>query len=180
MSERITILTPDVNFCPLITVNTAVLSVPIPNMVGPVAMYSSDTVTYLFSNGDNIELLSIGFFIPERFVLYDSLPGVGATAPFIIARLYAYQNVSGVSVPLNQFGNNGNIKIPFPNYELALGVFVDAATEIGEAFYMQIEFPITTGFDVWNISMVNVPVALNGQTFHIVPFIKVLHNFALT
>ena len=180
MSERITILTPDVNFCPLITVNTAALSVPIPNMGAPVAMYSSDTVTFLFQDGDNIELLSVGYHIPERFVLYDSLPGVGATAPVIITRLYAYQNVSGVSVPLDQFGNNGNIKIPFPNYELSLGVFVDAHTVIGEPFYLQIEFPVTTGFDVWNISMQNVPAALNGQTFHIVPFVKILHNFALT
>lgn len=177
--EHIEILTPDIADCPAFVANNAVNAVQIPTTLVPVNMRSGISAQMTFAQGDNFNLLSAGYFIPERFCLYEATAGGGAESPVPLMRIMAYQTVTAASVPLVQFGNNGVVRVPFPNYEHSMGVFVDAYQTILEAFVLQVVFPLTSGADAWWVSMVNVPVALNGVTFHIVPFVKVLHNYDL-
>ncbi len=184
MSERIDILTPNTSDCPAVVINTAVNMVPIPDAAAPVILRSTDPFFYCFPNGDNFELLSFGYFIPERFIMYDPVSGgLGVENPCFNVRITAFTDPPppgvGVQVPLNQLGFQGRIKIPFPNYEMAMGVFIDVAAAINEKFWLEIEFPSNSGLNPAQLSMVGVPAALNGVTIHLVPFIKVLHNFPL-
>lgn len=184
MPELIDILTPDTTDCPAVVINTAVNAVAIPNMAAAVVMRSSDEFFYCFRQGDNIELLSYGYFIPERFIMYESVsgnPGVESPCPSIA--LYAFTDPPppgvGVQIPFNQFGYLGTMKCIFPNYEMAMGIFVDTMTAIGEKFWIETCFPWNNGLNLPQLSMVGVPAALNGVTIHLVPFIKVMHNFPL-
>ncbi len=184
MPERIDILTPDTTDCPAVVINTAVNMVAVPDMAAAVVMKSSDEFFYCFRRGDNIEILSFGFFIPERFIMYESLSGgLGNESPAPILALYAFTDppppAVGVQIPLNQFGFLGCMKTVFPNYEMAMGTFIDVETEIGEKFWIECNFPFNNGVNNPQLSMVGVPAALNGLTFHLVPFIKVAHNFPL-
>jgi hypothetical protein len=184
MAELIDILTPDTSDCPAVVVNTAVNSVAIPDSIAAVPMKSADEFFYCFRSGDNIELLSYGYFIPERFIMYEPVSGgAGIENPSLTIALYAFTDPLppgvGVQIPLNQFGFLGNMKMPFQNYEMAMGIFVDAAQAIGEKFWIETNFPWNSGVNPKRLSMVGVPAALNGVTIHIVPFIKVMHNFPL-
>lgn len=184
MAELIDVMTPETSDCPAVVVNTAVNFVDIPINPGAVPFKSSDEFFYCFRRGDNIELLSYGFFIPERFIMYEPVSGnAGVENPVLSMALYAFTDPPppgvGVQIPLNQFGFLGNVKIPFPNYETAIGIFVDTETAIGEKFWIEVNFPWNAGLNIPRLSMVGVPAALNGVTIHIIPFIKVLHNFPL-
>lgn len=184
MSELIDILTPNTSDCPAVVVNTAVNAVVIPDAGVSVAMRSSDEFFFYFRSGDNIELLSFGYFIPERFIMYNPVfGGLGIENPCPSIALYAFTDPPppgvGVQIPFNQFGFNGTIKMPFPNYEMAMGVFVDTSVAVAEKFRIECAFPFNSGLNTSQLSMVGVPAALNGVTIHIVPFIKVLHNFPL-
>ncbi len=185
MPERIDILTPDTANCPAVIINTAVNSVVIADAAAAVPMKSSDGLFFYFRSGDNIELLSYGYFIPERFIMYEPTSGGGGIVenPCPSIALYAFTDPPppgvGVQIPLNQFGFLGTMKMPFPNYEMAMGVFVDAATEIGKKFRIETCFPFNSGLNPMRLSMVGVPAALNGVTIHLVPFIKIMHNFPL-
>jgi|WetSurMetagenome_2_1015567.scaffolds.fasta_scaffold20458_7 hypothetical protein len=179
MSERISILTPVLTDCPAVVVNTAVNSVDIPDAAAPKTLRGGIQTMFEFTNGDNIMLLSAGYFIPERFAIYEH-GGAGLMVnPVMAVKFGAYRIVAGTRVTLNQFGNNGVLKLPFPNYEMSLGAAIDTASLIGENFSLEVDFPFGSGVDQVRLSMVGVPAAMNGITVHIVPFVKVLHNFEL-
>jgi hypothetical protein len=184
MPERIDILTPNTSDCPAVVVNTAVNSVVIPDSIAAVPFRSSDEFFYCFRSGDNIELLSYGYYIPERFIMYEPTSGgAGVENPCLCMALYAFTDPPppgvGVQIPLTQFGFLGNVKMPFPNYEMAMGIFIDSSQAIGEKFWIETNFPWNSGLNPNMLSMVGVPAALNGTTIHIVPFIKIMHNFPL-
>lgn len=133
---------------------------------------------YLFKAGECFTILSAGFVIPENFVLsnYDMSGGGELTLP--IFSLSIENELSGMTKNLIYFGNNGFLRIPFENYEMSLGTFVDAK-KLGmgdENFWIKGTFPFILGADNPMISMQNVPATLNGVKFYVTPFVKILHN----
>lgn len=175
--EIIDILTPDYDDCPNFTVNNAVDFVQVVNII-EFEFKACNLAASKFLRGDNFTVLSSGYFIPERFVLYSTqeVGGTNFSAPI----LQLYGTVGGGSIPLLPFGNNGQLKLPLPNYEISLGCTIDAEANglidpLG--FILRGYFP--TIIDSLQVSMIDVPLALNGKKFNIVPFIKILHNFQL-
>lgn len=190
MPEQIDVLSAPYQYGAMFTVNTAVNSV---NLV-PVVPGTPMTLTagggtiggggFEFQVGDNIEILSVGFHIPENFTLAQySVAGGGE---FMLPIMYLRGQVLGGGpwAAITQFGNNGTLRIPFSDYEMSVGSFVDVVDTglIGGSgvFSLQTIFPYTLGLDYPQISMINAPAALNGVDLYVTPFIKVRHNFTLT
>jgi hypothetical protein len=174
MAEMIDILMPKLNQSPDFVVDTTGPNyVDVNPPLAPIMdLYSADVTKLHFRNGDNIVILSMGYFLPDNFITYEMALGSPAVPSW---RLYGYRETSGLSVALSQFGANGIIRAPFPNFEMSFGIFLDTASVLGEPFHLQIELS-----DAGRISMIGAPAILNGEKFHVVPFIKVLHNFSIT
>ncbi|MFA5235093.1 MAG: hypothetical protein WC390_11900 [Sulfurimonas sp.] len=176
--EVIDILSPETANLPNFTVNTAVNFVNVVGIAGPGAVLHSCNGSFSsFARGDNFTILSCGIFIPERFTIYDYPPdALDYSAP--IVSLSA--TLGGGVVPVLTFGNNGELKLPFMNYEFSIGVFTDVEKNglVDPTFKLVTFFPLIA--NSLSISMVDVPAALNGIKFNVVPFFKVLHNFPLT
>lgn len=177
MPEVIEVLSPFYDNRPVFTVNTAVNFVQvIPDIANPVILLSGNS-KFTFRRGDCFTVLSVGYFIPEQFAIF-SMDEVVSFNSLPIFKLYGFNG--GGAVPVTQFGTDGEFKIPMPNAEISTGVFVDpeVAGFIGANFYLYSSFPYLA--NSLQISMANVPAALNGLTFKITPFVKILHNFQLT
>jgi hypothetical protein len=175
MAEIIDVLRPDIGGGGLFTVDNTVLSVP---MFAPLVfnkMYAT-TGNGLFQRGDNIIILSAGYIMPESFVMANQ-----SGKPAAAISLVAQKNISGANILVEPFGNAGQIAIPFANYEMSIGVFIDTERLlIDDDFYMCSVFPGGSLTVEPEISMINVPASLNGITMEAFPFIKVLHNIPLT
>ena len=182
MPEIIDILSCQVNAAPTFTVNNAVNSVDLtPNPAGAQKMYVGGNLSK-FARGDNFIIHSFGYFIPEGFRFYSYEDGGVTHYPFPLLVIAALKSGGGPSIPVSSFGNLGAMRVPFPNYEFACGTFTDAE-RLGltdATFELQESFPYPTGSDTVQISMINVPAALNGIIFPVIPWIKVLHNVALS
>lgn len=186
MPARIDVFTPDITECPSFTVNVAVNSVNlIPPVVGNFYDLSTGfdtTVTdsKYFSNGECFNILSCGLIMPDSFVLTNYSHAVG-TLPVVLMYLQAEERVSGTSFDILQFGNSGTQRIPFENYEMSVGAFVDSAKlGITESFKLKVSVPYTSGVaDYPQVSMLNVPAAVDGNTFYVIPFVKIEHNSAI-
>ena len=174
MAEIIDVMMTKLSLSPYFDVDTTGPDyVDINPPVAPIMdFYSADITKRKFARGDNVQLLSMGYFIPENFCTYE-MGGVNYAVPSW--RIYGYRVTSAASVALNQFGAFGMIQSPFPNYEMSMGVFLDAETVLGEDFYLQIEVS-----EPGRISMIGVPAILNTKRFHVIPFVKILHNFNLS
>lgn len=177
MPEVIETLSPMFGKLPYFVVNTAVNSVQvIPEPTNPALMMSGNS-KYRFRRGDCFTILSVGYFIPEQFVIYSMDETINFNSMPII-KLYSADGMGYVN--LTQFGTDGEFKLPLPNAEISVGVFVDPeiAGLSTATFNLYSSFPYLV--NSLQISMINVPAALNGVTVKITPFIKVLHNFQLT
>lgn len=179
MMERIDIFTPKLTDCPSFVVNNAVDSVPVTMMAVEKVMYSGDGKR-VFTNADAMIVLSTGYFIPERFVLwnYENVAGEQLTNPHLQLRL---KENTGAFWAVFGFGSAGVLPIPFPNYEFSIGGFIDPA-EIGltgVSYELFCKFGADSA-DRLQISMIDVPASLNTKTFYIVPFVKVLHTLSLS
>lgn len=181
MSEIIDILSTNLLSGAEFTVNTALKSVDLTSVTGTTEkMLAAGLSGSAFTRGDNFIVLSAGFKLPDSFVMYQNAAGAGNES-MVCMHLNAREVVSGVEIPLTPVGYGGLIKIPFANYETSLGVFVDIESLlVNENFYITCEFPyLVAGGGAPQVSMSNVPAALDGETFVATPFIKVLHNIVL-
>lgn len=173
MAEIIDVLMPKISLCPYFVVDTTGPdSVPVIDAAIPImTLYSGDVSKPTFVRGDNVVMLSIGYFIPDNFISFE-LPGPNYAVPSW--KMYMYKVTTAVSSPLTQFGVSGTIQSPFPNYEMAMGIFLDVNAIAADDFRLQIAMATNN-----MISMVGAPAVLNTKTFHVVPFVKILHNFPL-
>lgn len=183
MPDRINILAPKVSEAGTFTVNTAALSVDLTCTLGVSSILYAEggTGAYRFQAGDNFIILSTGFFVPENFVLYGR-PEAGVTdLPFPDLQLWVHPD-GGIAVPVHEFGFEGRFHYPFANYEVSVNSYFDPThltVPINGVYYLEQQFPYVVGVDPVQISMVNVPDDLNGLTFRVVPFLKVLHSLAM-
>lgn len=181
MPEIIDILAPDPAECATFTVDTAAKSVDL-NPYGPgVTTLLAGGNTSVFKRGDNFILLSCGYWLPDSFTMTNYETGGGGDYPFPILSLFGLPSGMGTPIPLFNVGSNGNIRMPFPNYELSMGVFTSTEdNNFNNDFVLQCLFPYTAGIDRPQVSMSNVPAALHGDTFTAIPWVKVMHNDYLT
>lgn len=178
--QIVDILAPDPAECPSFVVDTAAKSVDLDPYGAGVTTMVAGGGTSLFVRGDNFVLLSCGYWIPESFTLANYETATG-DYPLPIMALFGLPTGAGVPIALFNIGSNGMVRMPFPNYELSLGVFTNAEdNNFDNSFVLQSLFPRTSGIDRPQISMMNVPAALHGDTFKVIPWIKVLHNTPLT
>jgi len=139
-----------------------------------------------FQAGDSFTILSMGAMFPFSFSTafsYDNPTYPNPLNPqnhfqFPIILLTATNSV-GANVVLPGL-ENGEIGLPFLNYELSIGQFIDS-TEIENAgkpdsFYISATFNRTIVF----VSMIGVPNSLNGLVLTVPIFIKIQHNFPLS
>jgi len=176
--EIIDILTPDNDKLPTFQVNTAVTNVLVTGIAAPGAkLTSANGVFSRFQRGDNFTILSVGVFVPERFCIWDypDVSGIKRSSPL----MQLNGTLGGGLTPIFTFGNIGDMKIPFQNYEFSIGVFNDTERLglIDASFELSMLYPVVA--NTLSISMVDVPAVMNGLIFRIVPFIKVIHNFPL-
>jgi hypothetical protein len=182
MSERIDILMPNVDAAPTFTVDNAVVSVDlVPNPAGSQVMYAGGNVSK-FVRGDSFVVLSCGYFLPEGFRIYGYEEAGLLKYPVPILYLGGRPAGGGADISIDSFGNGGQLRLPFPNYEFSIGTFCDpeANNLTAATFELKEAFPIVSGVDSVQISMVNVPASLNTIVFKVIPWIKVLHNFPMT
>lgn len=173
--EIIDILIPNAGGGGTFTVNVAASSVP---LFAPLIFNKMYTPSGkgLFARGDNLIILSAGYIMPESFVMANQ-----TGKPAAAIALVAHKNIAGTDILITSFGNSGSVYVPFVNYEISIGVFVDTENLlINEDFYLQSVFPGNSLGAEPEISMNNVPAAFDGLTFEVMPFIKVLHNTALS
>lgn len=180
MPERISVLCPARDDCPSVTLNVAVNYVQIPNSVAPVQLVNSDPTLNYFQSGDNINLLSMGYYVPAGLAFWGPDGAIGRVSPMAVARLSAYGFTTATTFYLTQFGSNGRVKIPGPNSEISLGGFFNSYDNLGDQkFRLEVEFPFDAATDAFYVSMGGLPPPMNGEVVYIVPFIKVMHTLPM-
>lgn len=183
MTARIDVFTPKITDCPSFTVNVAVTSV---NLTNPVAGSYYDLLCSVdstineykyFEHGECFNILSAGLIMPDSFVLTNYSHAVG-TIPVPLMGLRGTTRSGGFDTDITPFGNSGHIRVPFENYEISLGVFVDSAKLLlDEDFKLSVRVPFTSGIaDYPQVSMLNVPAAVDGEIYYVIPFVKIEHN----
>jgi len=180
MSQIIDILAP---------LNAGCMSFTVNNLVDSVDSVAAADITKLsflnasgektLLNGDNFSILSMGFILPEAFTIWKS----ALTTPLPSIFLNMKGAVSLNTYKIDALGVENQIMIPMENYETALDIFVDCSkqTQFGilPPVYLNENFTLNTDYTLIKISMANVPAGLNGKTFPITPFIKIVHNYTM-
>lgn len=177
-SEITEILMPGSADLPTFTVDTS----------GPEAVaISQGTLPKLLSGGnqdtfqkdDNILILSYGFVFPLSFQFYQK-----NAAPFIPI-LKTDLIAIGITTSINYFFDEFfRVRIPMENYEIPIEVFLDIQNKgaTGGNYLKNENFHLHFGVlsPTENaVSMYGVPPALNGKTYPILPFLKVVHNLPM-
>lgn len=152
------------------TVDNTQTIVPITN--ANLIMFKNSAGLSIFTRGDNLVMLSCGVIMPQGFTLTTSdrstLPN-NYNKPLGV-EFYLGSVTNTFNIPLYSQGQGGII-IPFNDYEMSLGNFCDSIrTE---------QFVIRCSSFNGGVSMLNVPNSLNGKTFNISMFVKVIHNYHL-
>jgi hypothetical protein len=146
------------------TVNTAVPFVQASQPVILLAGVMSDKEgKYYFPAGDNFQIISLGFVLPMGFEIYKTEKiGTGIEEPPALS-VFAINRLN-VIIPISP----ESVYVPFANYELNFGTFYSGINQ-------DVRIEMTVISDLF-VSMVGVPAALNGETFKMPVFAKVLHN----
>ena len=149
------------------TVNTAVLSVPI---VGIENLFVIDCLALTrnyFAARDNCTIETVSVSLPSCF----SSVNLAGVSP-LTARI-RWQSTAGINYPMDELngGGYGYFGIQCENQEIPLNVFVNHPAIVGNP---GMSFIVKNIFG--NISMVNVPIALNGVVFPIYLYVKIKHT----
>lgn len=135
----------------------------------------------IFLKGDSFSILSCGIILPESFTFWKDPAAISTALPKLT--LYMKGAVSLDSYQIDVLSENQGFYLPMENYEYTFDVFVDCHKQkkfgIVPPVYLNENFTLSTDNCAVLISMKGVPAALNGKTFLIVPFFKILHNFPI-
>jgi hypothetical protein len=160
---------------PYFAVNLAAANkrVSVVNGASPCFMMNN-SLKYYFQAGDNLLLLNAGYFIPESFCTTEDMAPSDPVFPFLLFTVFDSAGVSKGALP--GLGDYGGIIVPFENYEGTYNVFCDVNSLYNTGKY---KLSVVMTFNYTMISMINVPSDLDGKTFYIYPFIKVLHTLPM-
>jgi hypothetical protein len=177
MSEIIDVMTIEPADCQSFVGNSAVNYVSC--AVPPIATYRARNAyaKNKFTRGDSIRVISGGIVLPESFTFWQSVP----LLPVIT--IFPEGVTSGNSYHNPNF-SAGQQFIPKENDEVVFDTFLScretinqvdpSKTLLDENFYLRLYHPYAL-----KISMLGTTAAINGLTFYVSPFIKVLHNLPL-
>jgi hypothetical protein len=174
MSEIFDMLTLSKARSPRFTVNTSVNSVDVTMLSGVNAfknIVSSDT----FQGGDNFTLLSAGYYIPEGFTM--ATPALTSAFACPVLNLNLWDVVDGAPYIISPFMG---IFLPMENYELSINHYANHANYITNPYQINLVNFQLDPVHKPQVSMQNVPSALNGTTQFITVFLKVIHNLVMT
>ena len=185
MAEIIDILMPLETGCPSFTVNHAAAGgvVPIANPSG-VPFLSNASIGSFFSKGDSFIILTFGVILPLSFQ-FDRSANVGNIPPRVTLYLSGHGATTNLEYNFQELAVSSTAGSYFymimENFDTPLDVFIDIPNEppitghsiIDERFQLYMGLFNLLGY---NISMVNVPAALDNTVQYIVPYVKVLHN----
>jgi len=181
MPEVIDIITQTQDKCPFFVVNNAVDFVTPTNPAVPNDKLYNASSKDVFQNGDSFSLLSAGIILPEAFTFWKDPAALALALPVI--SLFCFGATTGLGYTIDSLGKKQTFFIPMENYEIALDVFVDSRKQtqiLAPTVTLNENFSLKSALANVKISMQNIPAALNGKTFILVPFFKILHNFPLT
>lgn len=160
---------------PWFTVNLAAANkrVFVNDGMAPCFMMNS-SLKYYFQPGDNLLLLNAGYFIPESFTTTETMAPADPVFPFMHIQVANAAGVAKGNLP--GLGDLGGIIMPFENYEGGYNIYSDVNSLYNAGKY---KLSGMMFFNSTMISMINVPADLDGKTFYIYPFIKVLHSLPM-
>jgi hypothetical protein len=156
------------------TVNNAVNYVDATRVTDKVLISGGVGGLPYFQQGDSLLVQTIGIIMPIQFCLWppENAGEKQGAVPILLQGQYS----GGTKFDFTVFGSSHFI-FPMENYEVAINGYFDASATTGK-YKIIFDLP-KSGSQKMRVSMVNVPAALNGLTFYIVPFIKVLHNLPM-
>ena len=154
------------------TVNLAADWVTVASPIGDGILSLTDTINK-FAFKDNLNILSMGVFLPFGFEFYEDTHDIsGKFIPTYIESRILRVSDKAIFVLISR------TNMPMENYELNLGIFIEPDTTIGERFYLSANLP-TDGDELIRVSMINVPAAFDEKVFHAPIFAKVEHTLAM-
>jgi hypothetical protein len=150
------------------TANTGVDDVPINALVGNGGLLKDASGNTWLHPKDNFNILSAGITMPYSFGLSKSNP--------VRCQLFWRDSVNATG--FFNIGSQGYLWLPFENYEMSLGLFVQwpGAAVGGIRLYFVLESAIAN--KLTRVSMVGAPANFNGQTLPIAAWVKVAINDA--
>lgn len=152
------------------TVNTGATSVALSVPVGDVGiLWDADHKSW-FQFLEHFTLISLGFKMPLGFEFYNVKDNSGDENLPAIQMAVKEQGAGSVKLL-----TPGLLYIPFDNYELNYGRFFEMDTSLIAANRYQLVFNFVQGW-TYNVSMINVPAALNTVTFYVPIFAKIEHT----
>lgn len=145
------------------TVNTAVDSVPIGAVAAPKQFFSAGSVA-TFQEGDNAFIESIYVRFPYQFGL------AGGQLDVFLQSLDAALTPAS----LDRFGTGGKLFVPFLCNEIVLNNYIPQPTHTAGGNWSLACRDISG-----NVSMINAPSSLDGQTLDVFVGLKVRHTLDL-
>ena len=181
--EIVDVLTLPLASCPAFTVNTTNPtdnSVPLVNPTLTPPAYSvlqNASGNSVFRAGDNFSVQSVGYSLPEAFVMAKTPANSIKKSPSIILQLLLS---TGSLIVHPVYGADG-ITVPMENYENVINSFLDV-TQLNLSLSFKL-WALLVGDSVTpvapRVSMLGVPSTLNGTVQNVTVFVKVLHNLPL-
>lgn len=159
------------NDSPYFIVNTSAKSVALMPSENDCVLYNATGRSYL-RKGDSFLIQSLGFLLPDGFVLAGSPTNTYNT----IFRLYP-DDSSGTSKRFGELsGGQEDIFIPIENTDMFLNLYIDVTAAQLTVQSFQLKTNILGG---QNVSMLGAPTSINGDTYKVKIFMKILHTIAM-
>lgn len=177
MSEIIDILQPNLDNAYAFVPNNLVPYVAMLPAQGGDLTLRDGSARAKFQKGDNFSILSAGIVLPEAFTYYRPFNIQFYGSPQI--KLALKGDSSGLGYTLDVLGTGRALNVPMENYEFALDIFINTKNQktlLPPTIYLNEDFSITYTITNGYVSMAGLPAALNGVSFAIIPFVKILHN----
>lgn len=154
------------------TVNTAVNFVNIVSNGGSGILGITEIIRN-FDWKDNVNLLSLGVFLPLGFEFWPNEDGGNIPIPHYVNLAWRRASDGAIEnfIP-------GVYNLPRENYELSLGAFLKPTDTFGSKFQLVGNLPIS-GAVIQRVSMINTPAALNGKHFGVGFLAKVEHTLPM-
>jgi hypothetical protein len=180
MPEITDLIAPPLNKCSSFVVNASgavdsvLTSTPAGNKIATNAFVESK-----FKAGDSFRLLSLGLVVQDAFTLFKD----AAVTPFPSMSIEPY-GVTSAQLYIYPGFSSGLQFICMENYEQVSDLFFPCRNAYGAVdptkTLLSEDFQLSIGLtNEYKISMIGVPLAFDGKTMYIVPFVKVSHSLPM-
>lgn len=140
-------------------------------------MTNADNQHELFAYRDNFTILSLGFYLPLGFEMWETeLISSGGYYPMTLDLFFQRNSDSVIFVP----DELPSVYLPFANYEMNLNKLMKIPMGIGDgqSFRFLVRLRLDN-FVTHRVSMVGVPTDLNEMLFQCPTFCKIEHTLGM-